>query len=127
MQVKKSGENMKYAVNENGIAIMRDAATLIVEIINDFKTAVDSVRSASNDYSDTLGPHVNELNEALDSISDSIMKSAEPTNNIAQTLRSVAEAYEEIISETLFGVSYSDADGGDDGSPKSIGAKVLRR
>lgn len=118
---------MKYAVNENGIAIMRDAATLIVEIINDFKTAVDSVRSASNDYSDTLGPHVNELNEALDSISDSIMKSAEPTNNIAQTLRSVAEAYEEIISESLFGVSYSDADGGDDGSPKSIGAKVLRR
>lgn len=118
---------MKYAVNEEGVAAMRDAAALIVEIIDDFKAATDNVKSASDDYSDTLGPHVNELNEALDSISNSIMKSAEPTNNIAQTLRSVAEAYEEIISESLFGVSYSDSCGSDDDSPKSIGAKVLRR
>lgn len=116
---------MKYAVNEEGIAVMRDASGLIIEIIEDFKKTVDGIKSASSEYADVLGPHVSELNEALESIGNSIQQSTSPVSEIALTLSSIADAYEEIIDSSLGVSHYSDADGDGD-STHSIGAKVLR-
>ena len=88
---------MKYAVNEEGIQAMNTMASAITEAIEEVQSLTSNVRSTADGFNDTLGPHKESLDSAIDDINESLKQASEPANNIADKLKEVAEAYQEII------------------------------
>lgn len=88
---------MKYAVNEQGIQAMNKMASAVTESVEALQGLTSNVRSTADGYQDTLGPHKESLETALSEIEQDLRQASEPANSIAETLKEVAEAYEEII------------------------------
>ena len=88
---------MKYAVNEQGVQAMRSVATAITEAIEQIESENSSIKSTAEGYSDTIGPHKDSLDDALDQIASSIKQASDPANSVSEKLNEVADGYEEVI------------------------------
>ena len=93
---------MKYAVNDEGVQALNAMAQAITDAVDELKTQTSNVRSAADEYNDTLGPHKASLDAALDDIASSLQQATEPANSVADKLKEVAEGYQEIIGNDPF-------------------------
>lgn len=87
----------RYAPNESGINALRSMSAAIHDAIEQIQTRTADIQSAADEYSDTLGPHKESLDGALDYIRESVKQASDPANSVAEVLNEVAEAYQEII------------------------------
>lgn len=94
---------MKYAVNEEGVEAMNTMADAITEAIEEIQSLTSNVQSVADSNIDTLGPHKGSLDAALEEINESLRQASEPANSISETLKEVADAYEEIIGNDRIG------------------------
>ncbi len=93
----------KYACSDEGVAALKDCAARILDGAEGLKAETSAMRSVGDEYSDTLGPHLSELNSALDGIQGALARCIEPANNIADLLNEVAEGYQDVIDTNPFG------------------------
>ncbi|WP_024866377.1 hypothetical protein [Butyrivibrio sp. FCS014] len=92
----------KYACSPEGVEQLKAAAGKIKQGADEIKTQTTTMRSIASGYSDTLGPHRTELEEALDEIAGAVAQCIEPAENVCQKLNSVAQKYEGIIGKKRF-------------------------
>lgn len=95
---------MKYACNPEGVAALNSAASSVKDAIEEITNLTSSLRSSADEYSDTIGPHFSELEEALEGIESNVNSSTSPAEVVAESLMAVAEGYQDIIDRGL-GVS----------------------
>lgn len=92
----------KYACSNEGVEQLKVAAAKIKQGADDIKTETSTMRSIASGYTDTLGPHRTELEEALDEIAGAVAQCIEPAENVCQKLTGVAQKYEGIIGKKRF-------------------------
>ena len=88
---------MKYSVNEEGIQALKSLSNALYSAIEDIASHSSQIRSFSDEYSDTIGPHKSSLDQSAESIIECIRQSADPANDVAERLCEVAEGYQEVI------------------------------
>ena len=89
---------MKYAVNEPGVAALNSMAQAIEEVVEEIRSQVKTVQSVADENDNALGPHKSSLDDVIESIDAALKQANGPANHVAEILRDVAEAYEEIIA-----------------------------
>lgn len=92
----------KYACSPEGVEQLKGAAAKIKQGADDIKTQTTTMRSIASGYSDTLGPHRADLEQALDEIAGAVAQCIEPAENVCQKLNTVAQDYEGIIGKKRF-------------------------
>jgi len=107
--------SVKYAVNEEGIRALRDAAQKLEDSIERITLAASSLDSAAEENDDTLGPHQATILRILENIREIEEAAAEPVESISEVLNDVAEAYQDVIDIDRFRV------GGNSGLGTAIG------
>lgn len=84
-------------INSESVAFIRKMAGDITQAIEEMGDLFRRVRSAADEHQDTLGPHKSSLDGALSDIEEELKQAAEPAEGIAELLRDLANAYEELI------------------------------
>ncbi|MCR4792857.1 MAG: hypothetical protein K5871_08905 [Lachnospiraceae bacterium] len=93
----------KYAVSDDGVEALYACADRVEECLDTIRSETHAMRSATDDYADTLGPHRAELASALEDIASAVEQASEPAEDIAELIRDVADGYREIMDSDLFG------------------------
>lgn len=88
---------MKYSVNEEGVQALKSLSNALDSSIESIVNCSSQIRTVSDEYSDTIGPHKSSLDQSIENIIEYISQSADPANDIAERLCEVAEGYQEII------------------------------
>ncbi|MBE5826411.1 MAG: hypothetical protein E7307_07205 [Butyrivibrio sp.] len=92
----------KYACSNEGVQQLQTAAGKIVEGVDSVKASTSTMCTVADNYRDTLGPHKEQLSNALMEIAKAVETCTEPANQIAQKLQNVAKRYESTISKKRF-------------------------
>lgn len=87
----------KYAVNEEGVQALSTMASSSLEAVSQITSLTARMSSVAENNSSTLGPHKQSLDTAIEDIISSLQSANEPIETLAEKLREVAEAYNEII------------------------------
>ena len=95
-----SGEG--YAVNDEGVSALNSTAATVAENIEQLQSLTQSLKTASDEYNDTLGPHKASLDYCLESIEASIKTASGPAAEVSEKLAIIAEIYEDIIANDPF-------------------------
>lgn len=89
---------MKYAVNEEGVSAMHTMSQKVQEAIEAIEQLNQSVKSTADGHANVLGPHKSSLDDAIDSVNESVKTGTEPAAEVAEALDDVADGYEAVIS-----------------------------
>ena len=92
----------RYACTKDGIRELNTAADRITEGAEAVKAATNIVRSVTDEFRDTLGPHAGQLEAALNEVAEAVDICIEPATGIATKLRGVAGKYQEIVDKMPF-------------------------
>ena len=114
---------MKYSVNEEGVQALKTLSNAIFSAIESITSHSSQIRSLSDEYSDTIGPHKSSLDQSVENIIECIHQSAEPANDIAERLCEVAEGYQEVIDNDILNDNNTD----NSSSESSKGSSFLGR
>jgi len=90
---------MIYKVNEEGVAALR---TMAGEITNAIECIVGETKNAKtfvDGYRNTLGPHAETINSALDGIASCIKASTDSALEVSFKLHEIANDYQEEIDD----------------------------
>jgi len=87
----------KYAVNPEGIQAMQTMANAILNAVSEIESATSVVRRVADENPDSLGPHKDSLDAALEDIEAAIKNSTDPASDVAERLEEVAEGYQDVI------------------------------
>lgn len=91
-----------YKVDAEGVAALNGSANQVSEACEEIMSLIGTLESAANDNPDGLGPHVSELNAAIEEIKSSVQNSEAPAEEVCEALRSLASRYQEIIDNNPF-------------------------
>ena len=93
---------MKYAVSPEGVSELNKMAQAVSGAVEQLESLTTKMAGVADEYSGTIGPHQQELSNALQDISSSVKKASEPATSASSILTSVAQKYEAIISKNRF-------------------------
>ncbi len=93
---------MEYAVNQEGVDAMHTMASKVDSAVDELMNATHAVRNASDEFNDTLGPHKQSLDGALEAIEASVRQASDPAESVSRILNEIAQDYEEIIGNDRF-------------------------
>ena len=85
---------MKYSVNEEGVQALNTMANAICSAADDIGKYTSQIQMLSDEHCDSIGPHKSSLDAALSEISDNVVQSISPVNDISALLHEVAEGYQ---------------------------------
>lgn len=121
---------MKYAVSDEGVSALMTLSTNITEAVVEVYQLTANIQASMDEHNDAIGPHRASLSEAIKDIYQSIKTSAKPANTLSETLKEVAEAYQEIIDNDQLGskdggiTSSAGALGGNGGSNSAMASSA---
>jgi len=101
----------KYAVNEEGVQALNIVSTSIVEAAEQILKVTNALENTANENNDSLGPHKSSLLSALTQIKDAEKKAADPVKEMSETLKDIANSYQEIIDNDRISGSASGTKG----------------
>ena len=94
---------MKYAVNEDGVASLREMASKLEASTDELTQSLQSINSVMDEYGDTIGPQgTTTLKSAVDGITSTIRGSFDSINEVVVKLSDIADDYEEEINNDPF-------------------------
>lgn len=94
---------MKYAVNEEGVASLREMASKLEASTDELTQSLQSINSVMDEYGDTIGPQgTTTLKSAVDGITSTIRGSFDSINEVVVKLSDIADDYEEEINNDPF-------------------------
>ena len=88
---------MKYAVSDEGVTALMAMSSGILESVALLYQATTKMQTEADSFGETLGPHRSSLNGALKTIYECIKIAVEPCSVLSETLKDVAEAYQDVI------------------------------
>ena len=94
---------MKYACSEEGVEQLNTTTEKLAEGEETIRHETDVMKALVDDYRYVIGPHANELEEALNNIGEQVDKSANVVKDVEDKLKDVARRYQEIIDNNPFG------------------------
>ena len=114
----------KYAVNEEGVQALNSVAKSIIEATGIILDLANRLQNASNENTDVLGPHKASLFSAIKQIKQAEKDAIEPIDEMSNTLKDVAQSYEEIIANDRLSSNNSNSN---DSSDKGLFTYKARR
>ena len=93
---------MRYTATDAGVAALNAAADNIVDASEEIVTKTNAMVSEADSNRQGLGPHVDQLMEALESISQCMTNSQNVVEEVSEKLTDAADAYQEIIDRQRF-------------------------
>lgn len=94
---------MKYAVNEEGVASLREMASKLEASTDELTHSLQSINSLMDEYGYTIGPQgTTTLRSAVDGITSVINGSFDSINDVVVKLSDIADDYEEEINNDPF-------------------------
>lgn len=94
---------MVIECNEAGIDILRNTAKTVDYAAETILYDTNKNLQRCDDYSEELGPHVEDLKDALEYIKLNLDSSTETIKTLVLKLNGLADSYEEIVSMNPFG------------------------
>lgn len=104
----------KYAVSEDGVQALNTVASSIVEATNQILALTNTLENTSGEKAETLGPHKASLISALAQIKEAEKQATDPVNEMSETLKDIAQSYEEIIANDRISAGNAQASNGAD-------------
>lgn len=105
----------KYAVSEEGVQALNTVASSIIEATNQILALTNTLENTSEERAEALGPHKASLLSALSQIKEAEKQATDPVNEMSETLKDIAQSYEEIIANDRISTGSAQASNGTDG------------
>lgn len=96
---------MAIAVNSESVRSLREYSNKINESVEEIKNSTNTMENVTDQYSGRLGPHADQIKQALLEIKSAVWQGVVPANEISEKLVDVADAYQEIIDTNYYGGS----------------------
>ena len=96
---------MAIAVNSEGVSALKDYSAKLTDATDEIKTETDRMTNVTDQYSGKIGPHADQIKNALDVIKGAVFQGTVPAVEISDKLKEIAEAYQEIIDTIFYGGS----------------------
>ncbi len=94
---------MSIAVNPEGVKALKDYSARIAEGVESIKSETDKMASITDQYSGKIGPHADQIKNALETIKGAVLQGTVPALEISEKLNQVADAYQQVIDTSYYG------------------------
>ena len=96
-----------YKINQEGVEALHSTANALNEAAGGLDSASSGLLNSVQEYEDSIGPHAQSINDAVEGIQASLKQAVEPIEGVTSKLGELAAQYEEIIGNDRFKKSSS--------------------